>query len=458
VPAGRGGSTFFGSSRYRVAVAGLLVLSLAVFGGASRADEPAQLAVRLAAILALATTLWPLNFTAVRMHGRILLFAVACAALPLLQLLPLPPAWWAALPGHAPYAEIAEATATSGWRPLSLTPDLTVNALQALLIPAATLVAALYLDARNRTTIAAAFVVVAFGSALLGLAQLAAGENHLRLFEQSSENAPVGLFANRNHQAALLACALPLGAAVLPRIADERAWTVIVATLVAAAGTLCAVVLLTGSRMGVLLLALAVVGAGWVANKRGLLRRPATGTALVAWSASGLAIALVAGALFLESGLLERFRGEGIIADTRGAALPSLMATAGAFLPTGAGFGSFDSVYRQFEPDSLLSTIYLNHAHNEPLQLAIEGGIPALLLLLVFLLWWARSAAAILANGKESPRRGLPTAALVVTFLLMASSLVEYPLRSPLIAALFTFCCAVIAMAAGRDERPRGAE
>jgi O-antigen ligase len=434
-------------------VAGLLVLAVTLAGGASRAGEPAQLVARLAAIVVLAATLWPLEFAALRKHRPLVLFALACVALPLAQLIPMPPALWAILPGHAAYAQIAGATATEGWRPLSLTPDLTANAVQALLVPAAALLAALHLEAPDRKALAILIIAAAVASAMLGLAQLGIGGNQLRLFEQSSEEAPVGLFANRNHQATFLACSLPLCAAVLPRTDDPRARAVMAAMLVPAALTVGAVVLLTGSRMGMLALVVAVLGAGWILKARGLLRRPASRLAVAAWCAGGLAIALIAGAVFLESGILDRFGGEHIAADIRGAALPSLVATAAAFFPTGAGFGGFDSVYRQFEPDALLSTIYLNQAHNEPLQLLIEGGIPALLLLLLFILWWARSAAAIVRGDGEASRRSLPRAAVVVTAVLMASSLVDYPLRTPLLAALFAFCCAEMALSAGRGRR-----
>ena len=33
---------------------------------------------------------------------------------------------------------------------------------------------------------------------------------------------------------------------------------------------------------------------------------------------------------------------------------------------------------------------YVNHAHNDYLELALEGGIPAIVLMLLFLAWWAR--------------------------------------------------------------------
>lgn len=422
-------------------------------------DEIARLPVRLAEIAGLAANLWPLDFAAPRANRRLVAFALACLALPLLQLVPLPPDVWAGLPGHSVYAEIARATATVGWRPLSLAPDLTVNAAQALVVPIAAGAATLYLDRDGRKVGAAAFALLALASAILGLAQLGVSGDLLRLYRHTSENAPVGLFANRNHQAALLACAFPLGAARLPaRIARRAPWLAL-SLLAPAAILLSAVLFLTGSRMGLLLWIGGLLGAAWVLHTRGLLHRPQGAAALAGWSlAGGLALAVVAAAVLFDGELVHRFRARDFAADTRWIALPSLLATARAFFPTGAGFGSFDSVYRQFEPDALLSTIYLNQAHNEPLQLAIEGGFPAIALLLAFVVWWTRISARLLRRGGASPKRGLPRAAAVVTALLMISSLVDYPLRTPLLASLFAFCCVEMALAdRRRDDRGEGA-
>jgi O-antigen ligase len=437
------------SSRYRLAVAGFLLLAVALFGGASRIDEPAQLPVRLAAIIVIGASLWPLDFSRLKANRDLVFFSLACLALPLLQLIPLPPALWDRLPGHAVYADIARATGTAGWRPLSLTPDLTINALLALLPPAAAAVAALHLDANGRKALASAFVLAALASAVLGLAQIGASGDAFRLYRNTSENAPVGLFANRNHQAALLACALPLCAAVIP--AGRSAGTLLLryGFMAPAAVAISAVLLLTGSRMGVALWFVAVAGAMWTLRARGFLRLPSSTLAAARWAVAAVAVAgLIAAALLLDRETLVRFSSQDIAADTRWAALPALLTAAASFLPVGAGLGSFASVYPQFEPDALLSTIYLNQAHDEPVQLLIEGGLPALILLLLFAVWWVKTAARITRLGRRTPRRGLPRAAVAVTALLMLSSLVDYPLRTPLLASLFAACCVEMALGA----------
>jgi O-antigen ligase len=98
-------------------------------------------------------------------------------------------------------------------------------------------------------------------------------------------------------------------------------------------------------------------------------------------------------------------------------------------------------VFQRFEPYSLLSTIYLNQAHNEPVQLAIEGGAAALLLLALFLLWWLRAATLATRPRDSQVRRAMAMAAAAATLIMLLSSLVDYPLRTPLLSALFAFLC-----------------
>ncbi len=441
---------------YRLLVAAGLGLGLALAGGASRHDEAQQAIVRCAALLAIGATLWPLDFTMLRRHGGVVLAVGAAFLLLLLQLAPLPPAVWAALPGHDAYARIAEASGAEGWRPLSLSPDLTLNALAALLPATAMALVALHLDFRGRARLAGAVVVVAVLSGLLGLGQVAAGG--MRFYRETSQDSAVGLFANRNHQAALMACALPLlGALAGAMLRDGGDRRLVLAFAPATMVFLLISLVATGSRMGLLLGAVGLIGAALAWRAAGQRLWPARRGARLAVG-GGLALALAGlAATIARGGAVARLAKGDLADETRLALLGPLTTTAKAFMPFGAGFGTFEGVYRQFEPDALLSTIYMNQAHNEPLQLAIEGGAPALALLAVFAVWWGRSVwkAARPADRAErgGRRRAMGLAAATITVILMISSLVDYPLRTPLLGALFALACVEL-MAAARDRRP----
>ena len=440
--------------RYRLIVAAALLAALVALGGASRYDEDQQMLARLAAVAAIVASLWPLEIETLRRRKRLLAMIAAVYALVLIQLIPLPPSLWAMLSGHDLYARIAEASGTVRWRPLSLTPDLTINTLGALLPATAATIALLYCDSRTRLRLAWGLVALAVASALVGLVQLAPGGDALHFYRESSENAPVGVFANRNHQAALMACALPFTGALagLWLRAGGRSPVVAGTTLVVGALLLFGLVT-TGSRMGLLLAAIGLGVGVWAYAATGQRLMPArrrhwAGVAAALVGATGATAAAA-----MRSGAVDRLMHTDPANETRAAIVGPLLQTARAFLPWGAGFGAFSDVYRRFEPDTLLSTIYMNQAHNEPLQLAIEGGLPALILLALFLWWWGRTAIAVVRTRASVTRRTLGIAAIGMTLILMASSLVDYPLRTPLLGALFAVAAVMMLRAAPTPVR-----
>lgn len=172
------------------------------------------------------------------------------AATMAIQLIPLPPAWWAAMPGHERYAGIV-ALAPSAWRPISLVPDLTINSLLALLPTLAVLVA--FAGMRNRDRWNTAWIVLGLciANVLVGLVQVAGGNGPTAIALRDDSEVVTGLLANRNHGAVLLGATLPLVALLAHRITAGPyiRWLV----LGAAAVVILLLILLSGSRQGLVL-------------------------------------------------------------------------------------------------------------------------------------------------------------------------------------------------------------
>src|SRR5690606_23785305 len=74
--------------------------------------------------------------------------------------------------------------------------------------------------------------------------------------------------------------------------------------------------------------------------------------------------------------------------DLRRRALSTVWEMTQLYFPFGSGVGTFDPVYRIHEPDELLSFAYLNHAHNDLLEIVLDAGLLGLLLLLTAVAWW----------------------------------------------------------------------
>ena len=87
----------------------------------------------------------------------------------------------------------------------------------------------------------------------------------------------------------------------------------------------------------------------------------------------------------------------------------------------------------------------INHAHNDYLEIALELGIPGIILMLAFLLWWVKASLDAWSAPDANP---YARAAVIGSAVILAHSLVDFPLRTAAIEACFAMCLAMIA--AGR--------
>jgi O-Antigen ligase len=422
----------------------MLVLACVAGGGSAFPNILAVGVIRIVAVALIALIVLTAEAGHLRSLRRQWHVQALAAALVAVQLIPLPPALWAALPGHGPYAAMATSAVGPVWRPLSMTPDLTLNALLALLVPASAALATGFLGGGVRARAVLAILGIGAFSASLGLLQLAPGGAALRWYALVNEDSAVGVFTNRNHHAVMLGAMIPLIAVVLRRRIlrlgrhDPRApWTV---GAIVAALCFAGVAVATGSRFGSIAAVIGLLGgfAIWRIGSKG--SDDSTISVRTRW----LSIAVIMGALAVVAVLVllpgsgaRRLFSDGVNDDLRVAWLKPMLEMATAFFPFGTGFGSFDSIYRNFEPFDLLRTTYVNAAHNDLFQVVIEGGLGAIALVLAFLWWWSRTTYAIWSSRLTNDLAMLGRAATIATGLLLVASLFDYPLRTPLLACFF---------------------
>lgn len=439
------------------------LLSCLLLGGGTREGFLSDAILQLVSIPVFLAALWrildvPLN----RDRRRALVFCAAIVAVPLIQLAPLPPAIWTRLPGRAIVAESFQLLGRSPtWAPISMTPEGTWLAALSLLPPLAIFLAVVTLDRRDRLRMSYALVLFAVVSVFLGLIQLAQGQTSpLRFYEFTNAGDAVGFFANRNHFAALLYSSMLLVAAALaPRLAalspgsgtsrhgiDASSATGAVGAIAAGVAL---VVLIAGevtarSRAGIILGAIAlsmcfVIGG----ERRRIVEKITFPRALAAIVV--LAILLLGQAAL--SRLLDRFDADPL-ADARLVFARNTIAAAKSVTPVGAGLGSFPFFYMTFEkPADLQAGVYVNHAHNDFLELWLETGLIGPIMLGLFLVWLARKAVAAWTapDSRLLPvDRALAQASIFVILLLLGHSLVDYPLRTGAMMAVFAFCCGVL--------------
>jgi O-antigen ligase len=115
----------------------------------------------------------------------------------------------------------------------------------------------------------------------------------------------------------------------------------------------------------------------------------------------------------------------------------------------GSGVGSYPKLYPQYEDQSAVDTTYVNHAHNDYLEIAVEAGVPGLLLLVAFLYWWGNRAAWVWRSAAADRYAG---AATIASAAMLIHSLVDYPLRTATLSAIMAACVATMARPRLRDH------
>jgi O-antigen ligase len=398
-----------------------------------------------------------------------LIFCLAVVLVPLIQLVPLPPALWTLLPDRAPLIASYDSLGHGlPWLPISVSPNATWLSVVALLPTLAVFFGTILLSYRERRALSLGVVAFGIASAFLGLLQIAQGPaSRLRFFSATNLTEAVGFFANRNHFAAFLyvvllfaaVWAIDIGFAVGPwrdrRIFEARSIVTITASFLAIV-ILLAAEAMARSRAGMILTMISLVGVyGLVLTDR---RRRTLGATPMnfLFAAAGTAFILVV--QFALYRVLARFNTDPLD-DLRLQFARTTIEAAWAYMPFGAGMGTFVPVYGMFEkPQDLFAHVYINHAHDDILELWLETGIFGIALMGAFAAWFVLRAAKIWRHGSVGANefdRSLARAATIAVALIVVHSFLDYPLRTAAMTAILAFACGLMVETLGVDDRAK---
>src|SRR5580704_4455587 len=396
-------------------------------------------------------------------------FCLAIVLVPLIQLVPLPPALWTLLPHRAPLIASFDGLGHGlPWLPISVSPNATWLSVAALLPTLAVFFGTILLGYRERRLLSLGVVVFGIVSSFLGLLQIAQGPaSRLRFFSATNLTEAVGFFANRNHFAAFLyvvllfaaVWAIDIGSAVGPwrdrRIFEARSVVTITASFLAIV-VLLAAEAMARSRAGMILTMVSLAGIyGLVLTDR--RRRTLSATPLnFLFAAAGTAFILVV--QFALYRVLARFNADQLD-DARLQFARTTIEAAWAYMPFGAGMGTFVPVYGMFEkPQDLFAHAYVNHAHDDILELWLETGIFGIALVAAFATWFVSRAIKIWRYGSVGANefdRSLSRAATIAVALIVTHSFLDYPLRTAAMTAILAFACALMVESLGVDTRAK---
>lgn len=393
--------------------------------------------------------------------AQVWLIAGIIVLLPVLQLLPLPPSVWQALPGRGPQAEALALIGEEGsWRPLSLAPLSTLASLLSLIPPLLLLMMVAAIDAKGRQQVIVAVAVVAVLSAFVGAMQLAGGELAPRFYAGGHTMGITGFHANRNAAAdvlliGIIAVGVVAAASIgrFPHLGQYRVrpqpslglwlFSLVLILLLALA------VIFTGSRTSIALIPLAFA-ACWIAVRSPSMAQPRAMAILAGGSVLLIGLVMILWQLPSLQWVTARFAASG---DPRFDLWRDGLHAAGLYWPAGSGIGTFTHAILPVERIEAVDATVPNRAHNDYLELLVEAGatgIAALLAvgsLLAALAWRAW-------HGRTQDRAQV-IFGLAVLAILGLHSLVDYPLRSMALACLAGTGVGMLAPPPG--SRPEGA-
>jgi O-antigen ligase len=385
----------------------------------------------------------------------------AALVLPLLQLLPLPLGLAQSLPLHSILSEAQRTLgAAVSERTLSLARDATLVSVLSTLPGVAAFLFVATQNERERSLTVTTLLLAAILSAFVGLLQLSQNSANGFYLYPAGPGDVVGFFANRNHFAALIYGVLPFSVAWIARALDApqnsdvnkkdkapaksfRINYVLLFCGVSALFVFIVVAIMARSRAGVVLLMLALFGVSFLPRWRRVAGGGGNlfGKLFLGLAGFSLLFALEYG--FFR--LLSRFEADPL-QDARFEIAKNTWALVLKALPTGTGLGSFQKIYAAFEPvRDIVANSFINRAHNDYLEFALEGGVPAILLILAFLIWiyqgwrdaWSTRESEV---GDAYVRR----AASLTIVLLLLHAAVDYALRTHAVMLLFAASCALL--------------
>jgi hypothetical protein len=359
----------------------------------------------------------------------------------------------------------------AGWHAISIDPALTIRGLELFLAFAVFLAGLLAALTRNRS-IKIGKLLVSMGAilALVGIVQKLVLGDHafagMKIYgfwaPEAKLTTPFGPYVNKNHFAGLMLMVLPLALAmvgsalesVTRRRMDMRGFFVWLSTPEGGKLTLTVfgvslmglALMMTRSRSGIVCLFLGAVLTAALSKRLGLSRRSGM-------LASLLLVVLAVGAAAYAGleGISQRFVTDSPPVQWRLSIWRDSLTMVRDFPIFGTGLNTFTVATTKYQTG--FRDLHFQEAHNDYLQLLVEGGALLGAVVLAAIVALALGIRARFVAGLDDrEERWLRAGATIGLLLIAAQSMVEFSLQMPGNAALFTL---LVALALHRPIAPK---
>jgi len=442
---------FSGQGDFLIAATYVVVASL--LGGGAASWGLAYIALVLTTIVMAGLFAWRdglVSFTRLPLPAAIALPGIAIV--PLLQLIPMPPALWQALPGQElRIGTLSLVGLQDTWQPLSLEPVATsLIALLAIGFVAFTGLLLRLNRAQFRRLLAVASIMVVIQIAIGLLQVVSSGQPQFYSLRQGATM--LGLFANKNHLAIVIACSIAIVGFVVVRdyfnaISSGRnaifRGRAAMATYLLIALT---AIVTTNSRAGLILGVVAALPVLFNFSRGVALR----------WRLAIIVVLVFLAALIISTSAFETVSGRvaELDDDLRWNMLEWSKPLVESYWLAGSGLGSYTNLFAAHEQLAWVTPNYVNAVHNDYVQLVIEAGVPGIVVFALLAVALLRSASSLLPFASRSERWCEMAMGYTIVLLFALHSVVDYPLRRP---AAWIFLAIGLAAIFGKRREERTA-
>ena len=403
----------------------------------------------LVLLLSLFVSLLPIHFRNVAPVRSIAAVALVVALLALLisglvGLIHIPLETWLSLPARSYYHDVVAWHQRTHPDLVSLALSLdTVGTTQAVWVAVTALAVCVGTSSLPRPLIMkllAVFVFLAIVEAVLGLLQFALSGPAFLSYSPTPQNRAIGTFINRNHFATWLAMSLPI---VLLRTSGAF-------TFQSTEGSSHSGYWQVWWGFAVVLIATALLASASRAGSSAALFVAATTLCVIATrkmpgKSSLIPLAIVTTlALLISETILPRFAlvfsDDALRQSSAGRAIMYARAldSAKEFFPVGSGLGSFSIAFQRFQPPEL-GGLFIEHVHNDYIQLLFETGATGVLILALLAMSTVATAISLFRH-RDNFRQIAPAIGCFLGAAAFAfHSLFDFPAHIPSVAIAATF-------------------
>lgn len=410
----------------------ILLFAPIVRGGKT---STALMTIELLGLLILFIIFWTgMHCNSVGKQVKWLIYTSLCIIV--LYLIPIPIEWWQQLPGRKLYSEtislVFNGNIPSFYHTLSLVPLHTLSVLISCIPALALFLAASSLPTKHLIGLICAFLISASLQAILGIIQHLSDDPFWYFGVWAY--APQGSYLNQNHLTAFMEMAEPLSLAlmmyfIIMPVTRHRYLKWLPAILFAGISLLLTYIpLITASRTGTALLLLSIILSFWVMTTPSIRKQVMLPIIALRLLLLGLAIYLQLTLIQKVAQVVTEMQPKAVVGDLRFELWERIIDRLPDLLPWGSGPGTFAQAFKMQAPHNV--DLFINHAHNDYLQLVFEWGgfgIFVITAILILYLWrWK-----IIFKQKEGLYRMLSSGAGIGMLIFLLFSLTDFNLHTP---------------------------